>query len=702
MRWTSYLIKSNILELVSEYPLWFILLSLLLGAAYAFLLYFRTGNSDLPPWQLKLLSALRFLAVSLIAFLLLAPLVKRIVVTVEKPVIIVGVDNSASLLLTRDSAAYRAPFRTKLDAIVTDLQKKYDVKVYSFGQNVREGFSADYKDKQTDISTFFREIENRYSNRNVGAMIIATDGIYNRGTDPYYAAKELQFPIYAIAMGDTSLRRDVVLRNVHYNKTVFVGDKFPVEAVVEMNKCIGKSTKITLSQGKTPLFSTEVKAGSNRYIKSISFLPDAKSKGVLKYTLQIENVDGEENLRNNRMDFLVEVNDTRQKIAILYDAPHPDLSALQMALSSYARFDVTSFRTDQFNEPKGKYDLLILHQVPSTIKKTDLTSWMSSPVSMLFILGSQTDLNAFNILKTGLIINSARSDFSDALPAYNPVFSRFSVEKDDPAVYNEFPPLLSPYGVYQHGPLTDVLFYQKIGSVTTGTPLVMFFQNPTKKIGIIAGENLWRWRISSFIQKGDHRSFDELFNKMAQYLSIIEDKSFFRLKVRHEFFENESVEMDAEVFNPSYELVNDQDVNVTITDEQKHSYPFVFSKSDRSFFLKAGFFPVGTYSYTAVAMQAKNTYTRNGTFTVFPLNTEAINLVADHNLLKRISLDHNGEMVDPDEMELLVGKINNRDDIHSVSYSHKRLSDLIGTPWLFLLILILLTTEWVLRRRSGI
>lgn len=651
---------------------------------------------------MKVLSALRFLAVSLIAFLLLAPLVKRIVVTVEKPVIIVGMDNTTSLVLCGDSAAYREPFRTKLDAVVAELQKKYDVKVYSFGQSVRDGFTGDYKDKQTDISAFFREIENRYSNRNVGTMIIATDGIYNRGTDPYHAAGKLQFPIYTVAMGDTTLRRDVVLKMANYSKSVFLGDKFPVEAVVDMYKCAGKSTKITLSKDKTILFSNEVNAGSNRYTRSISFLPEAKSKGVQKYTLKIENVDGEENLRNNRLDFFVEVNDTRQKIAILYDAPHPDVSALQMALSSYARFDVNSFRTDQFSEQKGKYDLLILHQVPSITNKSDLSSWMSSPVPMLFMLGSQTDLNAFNNLKTGLIINSVRSDFSDALPAFNPLFSRFSVERDDPSVYNEFPPLFSPFGAYQYGPLTDVLFYQKIGSVTTGTPLVLFLQSPSKKIGIIAGENLWRWRISAFIQKGDHRSFDELFNKIAQYLSIAEDKSFFRLKVKHEFFENESVEMDAEVFNPSYELVNDQDVNVTITDELKHSYPFVFSKSDRSFFLKAGLFPVGTYSYTAVAMQGKNTYTRSGTFTVLPLNAEAINLVADHNLLKRISLDHNGEMVDPAEMELLVGKINNRDDIHSVSYSHKRLSDLIGTPWLFLLILILLTTEWGLRRRTGI
>ncbi len=536
----------------------------------------------------------------------------------------------------------------------------------------------------------------------MGAVILASDGIYNKGTDPFYAAKRISFPVYTIALGDTTLRKDIIIKKITFNKSVFIGDKFPVEVLAEMDKCAGLTARLKVTHGDQVLFQTDLTSGSDRSMKKAGFMLEAKAAGLQHYTVHAEVLDGEASKVNNRQDFYVEVLDARQKVAILYDAPHPDVNALQQAMVNSSRFEVTQFRTDAFKEPLAKYDLIILNQVPSISGLTNLAEIMKSPVSLLFILGSQSDLNAFNNLKTGLIVNSKRADFSDALPAYSEEFSRFSVGKDEPAVYSEFPPLQSPFGVYQYGPMTDVLFYQKLGNITTHTPLIMFFQNPSRKIGIVAGENLWRWRISDFIQKGDHNAFDELVNKIVQYLAVREDKSFFRLRLNPRFYENEAVEMDAEVFNPSYEMVNDQDVNITITDERKNKYPFVFSKSDKAYFLKAGLFPVGNYTYTASAQQGKTTHTRTGSFTIVPLNTEAVSLVADHNLLARISAAHGAEMVQPDKLEQLAQKLRNREDIHSVSYTQKKLSDLIGTPLLFLIILGLLTAEWVLRKRNGI
>lgn len=690
------------MELVSEYSLWFILLCLLLGAVYAAILYFKTWRGDLPSYLLPILSILRFITVSLIAFLLLAPLVKKYEYTVEEPVILIGLDKSTSMVLTRDSSDYRSPFHERMSAMVRALQKTHEVRVYSFGEKVREGFEVAYSDKLTDFSMFFNEMESRYQNRNVGAMIVVTDGIYNRGSDPYLTASKLPFPIYSIAMGDTSLRRDVIIKRVNHNKSVFLHDKLPVEVVVEMNKCEGKVTRITISHNGKMLNTTELKATSDHYIKTISFLPEATLPGPQKYKIQVDEVTGEENQHNNHFDILVNVVESRQQIAIVYDVPHPDIAALQTALSAFTRFKVVSIKAEEFNLDKNRYDLIILHQIPSIENEINLNPWLSSTVPIFFILGSQTDIHAFNKLNTGLIINSTRNEFTDALPSYHAQFSRFSVNKDDPSIYNEFPPLLSPFGVYQYGTLTDVLFYQKIGNVTSGTPLLMFIKNSSKKIGILAGENLWRWRISNYVQKGDHRAFDELFNRIAQYLAIVEDKSFFQLKTRPEFYENEPVEMEAELFNPSYELVNDEDVNIIITDSMGKGYPFVFSKSDNAYYLNAGLLSPGTYSYKADATQGKNSYQKSGVFTVVPLNIEAVDLVANHALLGRISLDHSAEMVYPRDMEKLVDKINAREEIHSVSYSNSRLSDLIGTPWLFLLILLLLTLEWGIRRRLGI
>jgi hypothetical protein len=83
------------------------------------------------------------------------------------------------------------------------------------------------------------------------------------------------------------------------------------------------------------------------------------------------------------------------------------------------------------------------------------------------------------------------------------------------------------------------------------------------------------------------------------------------------------------------------------------------------------------------------------------VNVENSNLVADHNLLFRIASSHDGEMISRENIDKLAGKILARQDIRSVAIYQKRMSDLIGNPWLFALVIVLLAAEWVIRKREG-
>jgi hypothetical protein len=249
--------------------------------------------------------------------------------------------------------------------------------------------------------------------------------------------------------------------------------------------------------------------------------------------------------------------------------------------------------------------------------------------------------------------------------------------------------------------MAEILFYQKMGNVTTKTPLVLFTHDDDRKTGIIAGENFWRWRISDYAQKGNHERFDLLVDKIVQYLATKEDKSFFRVRVSNRFYENEPVEFEAELYNASYELINQPDVNLTLTDWEGKTYPFQLSKTQKAYFLNAGIFPAGEYDYKASVQSGNNTYTKSGKFFIEKVNVENSNLVADHNLLFRLASAHDGEMVSPQDISKLAGRILARQDIHSVAIYRKRMSDLVGNPWLFALIIALLTAEWVIRKREG-
>ncbi|MFM2285754.1 MAG: hypothetical protein RLZZ543_1251, partial [Bacteroidota bacterium] len=60
-----------------------------------------------------------------------------------------------------------------------------------------------------------------------------------------------------------------------------------------------------------------------------------------------------------------------------------------------------------------------------------------------------------------------------------------------------------------------------------------------------------------------------------------------------------------------------------------------------------------------------------------------------------------GELFYPRELLKVVDKINAREDVKPLSRSEMRLKELIELKWIFFFILLLLGTEWFLRRRNG-
>jgi hypothetical protein len=689
------------LGLVTEYPFGLIILCFLLGAGYSYWLYYHDVKRGIRSMAVIGMLVFRFITVTIISFLLLSPLIRLSEKFVEKPIIILGIDNSNSVVKSGDSGFYRSAFPAKLNQLVKDLSEKGEVKVYSFGDQLISGFNPTFSDKKTDISNFFNEIYIRYANRNVAAIAIASDGIYNQGSDPYYAARKIQVPIYTIAMGDTNLKKDLILKKVIANRIAYKNDRIPVEVMVELNKCNGLKSRLVLSRGDIEIDSKEIRSTSDQSVQRIAFWIDARQTGITRYKLQLLPVEGESNFENNRSEFLIEVLDARQKIALLYNAPHPDVKAIRSSLEGSTHFEIELISLEQSVKSFDQYDLVILHQIPSISNLKDLSLVMKAKTSLFFILGSQTDINAFNGLKTGLIINSSKNSFYESEPVVNKEFSMFSLNKQDQLIMDEFPPLLSPFGTYQLSPLADVFMFQQIANVATRTPLIMFSRAGERKIGIIAGENIWRWRISNYIQQSNHEAFDLMMEKIAMFLATKEDKSFFRIHYKNRFSENEPVEMEAEVFNPSYERVTEPDVNITITDSENKNYPFVFSRESTSYYLKAGHFPVGAYKFAATARVGNNPYKKSGEFFVSEINIESAALVADHQLLSRIALAHDGEMVQARDVSEISQKILARQDISSISSYQIKISDLISTPWLFITILLLLSAEWVLRKREG-
>lgn len=691
-------------SLYTDYPWWFISFCILAGAVYAFVLYRREKRfSEAPKWVRLALPALRFAVVTLLAFFLLSPLLKNISRTVEKPIVIFAQDNSESVVFGKDSSYYKGEYLKNVSGLISSLADKYDTNIYSFGDKVGKGFSFEFKEKQTDIASLFDEIETRYSNRNVGAVILASDGLYNKGQNPLYALLQSKFPVYTIALGDTTVRKDLILSKVLHNRIAYLGNKFPIEIQVAARQLGGKVTTCTVSKDESVLFSQQVVIAGNNFSTTIPVQLEANAIGLQRYSVKLTGLEGEVSFSNNAMDIFIDVLDGRQKVLILANAPHPDVAAIKNALESNENYEVSSFAAESFNKAVSEYNLVILHQLPVSKNGGEklLTDIEKAKVPVLFVLGSQVNVAGFNDAQSDIIIPVSGGKINDVTPVLSKDFSLFTVSDALRNYSSKFPPLQCPFGNYKVNASVSSLFNQKIGLVETEIPLMFFSQSGEQKMGVICGEGIWRWRLQDFSENGSQNIFNELITKTVQYLSAKIDKSLFRVISKNNFFENESVDFEAEVYNDSYELINSPEVNMVITNQEGKSFPFTFNKTVTAYRLNAGMFPVGNYRYEAKVKVGAKIYSEKGEFSVAALQVETTNTVADHQLLYSLAKKSGGEMIYPGQLDKLAEILNEREDIKPISRSEKKLSDLINLKWIFFLILVLVSMEWFIRKING-
>lgn len=691
-------------NITTEYSAWLVIPCLLLATAYAMLLYFHEKRHDFKKNTVRILFALRALAVFLISFLLLSPLVMTRSRTTEKPLIIVAQDNSQSPLFCKDSADIRMKYTGELSKLIADLKEDYDVKTFTFGEKVTEGENITFSEKHTDFSQLFDEIQARYANRNVGAVILASDGLYNKGSNPLYMSGKLKYPFYTIALGDTNIQKDLIISRVNYNRISYLGNIFPLEVIITADKCSGQKATLTVSKGNETIFTKTIDINNDgRYIETVQVQLEAKQAGMQHYRVHITPLDGEISLLNNVQDVFVEVLDGREKILLLAGAPHPDVSALKQSIETSKIYQVDDFIADNFTKPLKEYNLVILHQIPFKGKNNQvlLQNISDSKIPVLYIIGSLSDIIALNALKTGLTIKQAAGKYDEAAPTLANDFALFTVSDELKKISANLPAMMVPFGDYATGNSINVLMYQKIGSVQTQKPLLMFNTAAEPKTGLIAGEGLWKWRLNNYMQTGNQSAFNELVNKIIQYLSVKVDKGRFRVNNKNKFYENETVEFDAEVYNDSYELINGPEVTLTITNSENKSFPYTFTRTAHAYHIDAGVFPLGEYRFKAQVKVGTELMQKSGVFTVVPVNVESLNLVADHQLLFSLAEKSGGEMIYPGQLSEIPSLLKARDDIKSVTYSKKRFSDVVNLFWVFILITGLLGAEWFIRKRFG-
>ncbi len=654
-----------------------------------------------------LMAFIRFLAVSIIAFLLLSPLLKNFYKEVDKPSIAVLADNSRSVTLNRDSTFYKDSFDNEISDLISRLEENYEVNAFKFGNGLEDGLGLDFSGKKTNISEALEGIYNQYYNRNLGAIVLASDGIYNEGKNPLSSAKKIQAPFYTLALGDTIPPKDIFIKNVRHNNIVFSGNKFPVEVTLRAEGLKGKSTDLKILKDGQGEYTTQVDVGKKNMDTTIRAFLEAGDPGVHKYEIRVDPLANEISKVNNEREFFVNVLESKKKILIVSQTPHPDIKVLKNSIEANERYKVETYTLDQWQKSSSTIDpfnLIITHELPGKNGngRKFIKKMLSERKPALLMVGNQTELTAFNNLEIGLQIKGGNNATDKVRPEVVDQFNQFKVKEGTKQVLSDIPPVYTPHGDYIFNTQHANLLKQKIGEVTTDKPLMSFLRLPDQKVGVFCGTGLWRWYLNEYRLNENHDIINGLISKSIQLLSVREGKDRFRLREPNRIFtEDERVTFEAELYNNSYEPVEGADINFKITNKEGKEYKFEFREISNGYRVDAGFLPVGEYDYKATAKLGEETFALTGRFMIKAVKYEHLNTVANHKLLYTLAQESNGKMFYPSQTNQLYRAIKNLDTMKPVTHREYQLKELIHNKLLFFVIIFLLGCEWLFRKYYG-
>ena len=531
--------------ITTEWSMLWIVGCIALSIAVSHVLY-NKGVFRSTLWLRRFLFALRFATFFILTFLLLKPYINQFVTHKEQAIILVGVDNSSSLLANADSLYYSTNFVNELNDLKAEFEEDFQVEIYAFGEKVERNPSFDFKDRKTNLSDYLNEISDIYSNRNVVANIIASDGIYNSGSNPLYANYPFNAPLYTICLGDTIVKKDLELTSVSYNEIAYLGNSFPISTTVLSQYSKGEKLEVSIYEGNVLLDRKEKLIKHNDEIISFDYKLSAQSVGIHNYRIEVKAVEGEQNTLNNTQNIFVDVLESKQKILLLSDISHPDIAAISTSIQSNENYELVVQNTSDFDGDYSPYSLLIAFQLSIT----------EPNIPIFYFIGNSSQalsLEWFSYLPSKSTLNEVNSDYNS--------FSLFSLNDKWNLWLEELPPLYSPLAEYTFNSEHHHLFTQNILGITTQNPIFTFSKQGEYRQAVCAVEGLWKWRLYEFLKTNNHQLFDELINKSVQFLSVKEDKRPFRLRHKKLIYENEPLLIEADLYDANYEMVNSAEVS---------------------------------------------------------------------------------------------------------------------------------------------
>lgn len=667
-------------------------MSVIVAGGLSYFQYFYKAKSKSN--TTKLLAFLRFLSIFGLLLLLINPIVSRSTFETVKTPLPIVVDNSSSIVDLKANQVAKELYE-KISSN-SKLKDKFDVQTYSFDSEFQPIESADelnFKGKQTNLDEVAKNLKSINKNLSFPTILIS-DGNQTSGSD-FVFSFDANNKVYPLVVGDTTTYLDLKISQINVNKYAFHKNKFPVEVFLQYAGTKSVTANFAISQGNNVLNKQSISFSPSNKSAVLNILLPADKTGLQIFNARISSNEFEKNTYNNSKKFAVEIIDQKTEIAIISSINHPDLGALKRGIETNAQRKVTILKPNKIND-LNKYNVLVLFQ-PNAEFKQVFESNKNLKINTWIITGNNTDFGFLNLQQNQISFRMS-SQKEDFLANFSSDFNLFAAENIG---FENFPPLENAYGTITPNENVTVLLSSRIRNVETNQPLLAFSDNQGRRSAFLMGENIWKWRAHSFIEKKSFEEFDVFLDKTIQFLASNDSKK--SLIVNHERFYNsgDALEITAQYFNKNYEFDEKARLTISVTNSKtKQVKRYDLLKTNNSFKVNLDGLAAGQYSFTVKELNSNASY--SSTFEILDFDIEKQFVNPDIAKMKQLALQTKGAVFVPNQVDDLIKILLENEDYKAIQKDIVKKTPFIDWIWLLVLIAISLAAEWFIRKYNGL
>ena len=734
------------LVLLGPWPtwvLWLLIAIAAIGLGWTIRRRLPSAVAPLRTWRGGLIWFLQSALAAVVLLLLWQPVVMITELKPQQDIIAILVDDSRSMSAAEDGSTRLAQAVTALqEGTLTGLQKKFQTRLYRMDSQLSR--ISDLKELQagapaTHIGDSLKRLADETSDLPLGAIVLLSDGADNSGgvsLDTISALRARHIPVHTVGFGRERLAHDVEIDDALVAPRTLADSRLAAVVSFHQHGYAGKKAMLTVKDGAKVLAARDVTFRADGITQAETLVFNVGPAGAKPLQFAVALQPGEENGANNAVTRLINVESDKRRVLYVEGEPRWEYKFIRRAEEDDGMVQLVSMLRTTENKiyRQGIQNPAELAEGFPT-RPEDLFGYQAliiGSVDANYFTPAQRDLIRQFVDRRGggLLVMGGRysladggwgtSNLADLLPVVLPdAKNTYHVDpatvaltpagtdnfitrlKDDPAAnaeaWKKLPYLIDYQEPGVPKPGATVLANMQAGGRTM--PFLVTENYGRGHTAVLASAGTWRWQMN--LPVGD-TSHDVFWQQLIRWLVVDSSGRVVASVPNQVLFDESRVVLSAEIRAKDYQPISDARVEAHIIGPGGVSASVELAPTpDAPGAFQAEWTAPKAGSYlTEVTARRGNEPIGRDVLTFQRMDGVAENFHTNQNrdLLDRLATQTGGRYWRPQDLSKLVDEIG----FSEAGVTSRSTLELWNMPAVFLLIVLLRSAEWLLRRKWGV